>query len=330
MPKEEVFTKYPELRPSATTTTPTATGAPATTTTTKGSKKATGAATKTTTTKTTKAPTTTGTAEAVETDAQRKAREAAERKAKEDAEAKAEADRKAKAEAEEEAERKREADEFAKQMEEVERKEKEARAKADAAKNAAAIAAKPVHPKWANSVAIKYKGVVTYSQGNIALVKYVDPDGKIAYGAARDTSPYVSTDVSVMDPTTTRRFSSQEIAALQKAKREDVKREEDLAKKYPNGPFTNAKSNVVAGDNINPRYVAYLRDLMDSLGLKDINTFFFTGKDVENFPEKFHLHGTLVHTKCWRGGTKPKALQREWGQTTKSSFSISGTIWTRT
>lgn len=276
---------------SATTTTPTATGAPATTTTTKGSKKATGAATKTTTTKTTKAPAATGTAEAVETDAQRKAREDAERKAKEEAEAKAEADRKAKVEAEEEAERKREADEFAKQMEEVERKEKEARAKADAAKNAAAIAAKPTHPKWANSVAIKYKGVVTYSQGNIALVKYVDPDGKIAYGAARDTSPYVSTDVSVMDPTTTRRFSSQEIAALQKAKREDVKREEDLAKKYPNGPFTNAKSNVVAGDNINPRYVAYLRDLMDSLGLKDINTFFFTGKDVENFPEKFHLHG---------------------------------------
>ena len=291
LPKEEVFTKYPELRPSATTTTPTATGAPATTTTTKGSKKATGAATKTTTTKTTKAPAATGTAEAVETDAQRKAREDAERKAKEEAEAKAEADRKAKVEAEEEAERKREADEFAKQMEEVERKEKEARAKADAAKNAAAIAAKPTHPKWANSVAIKYKGVVTYSQGNIALVKYVDPDGKIAYGAARDTSPYVSTDVSVMDPTTTRRFSSQEIAALQKAKREDVKREEDLAKKYPNGPFTNAKSNVVAGDNINPRYVAYLRDLMDSLGLKDINTFFFTGKDVENFPEKFHLHG---------------------------------------
>jgi hypothetical protein len=276
---------------NAPTTTPAATGAPATTTTTKGSKKATGAATKTTTTKTTKAPAATGTAETVETDAQRKAREDAERKAKEDAEAKAEADRKAKVEAEEEAERKREADEFAKQMEEVERKEKEARAKADAAKNAAAIAAKPVHPKWANSVAIKYKGVVTYSQGNIALVKYVDPDGKIVYGAARDTSPYVSTDVSVMDPTTTRRFSSQEIAELQKAKREDVKREEDLTKKYPNGPFTNAKSNVVAGDNINPRYVAYLRDLMDSLGLKDINTFFFTGKDVENFPEKFHLHG---------------------------------------
>lgn len=291
LPKEEVFTKYPELRPSATTTTPTATGAPATTTTTKGSKKATGAATKTTTTKTTKAPTATGTAEAVETDAQRKAREDAERKAKEDAERKAEADRKAKAEAEEEAERKREADEFAKQMEEVERKEKEARAKADAAKNAAAIAAKPVHPKWATSAAIKNKGVVVHSQGDIALVKYVDPDGKIAYGAVRDTSPYVSTDVSVMDPVTTRRFSSQEIAALQKAKREDVKREEDLAKKYPNGPFTNAKSNVVAGDNINPRYVAYLRDLMDSLGLKDINTFFFTGKDVENFPEKFHLHG---------------------------------------
>jgi len=73
---------------SATTTTPPATGPAATTTTTKGSKKATGAATKTTTTKTTKAPTATGTAEAVETDKQRKAREDAERKAKEDAERK--------------------------------------------------------------------------------------------------------------------------------------------------------------------------------------------------------------------------------------------------
>jgi hypothetical protein len=314
---------------SATTTTPTATGTPATTTTTKGSKKATGAATKTTTTKTTKAPTATGTAEAVETDKQRKAREDAERKAKEDAErkakeeaeAKAEADRKAKVEAEEEAERKREADEFAKQMEEVERKEKEARAKADAAKNAAAIAAKPVHPKWANSAAIKYKGVVVHSQGDIALVKYVDPDGKIAYGAVRDTSPYVTSDVSAMDPITTRRFSSQEIAALQKVKREDVKREEDLAKKYPDGPFTNAKSNVVAGDNINPRYVAYLKDLMDSLGLKDINTFFFTGKDVENFPEKFHLHGRYTRPyEMLAVGNETKGATTRMGPNNKDFF----------
>jgi hypothetical protein len=289
---EDAFEALKKAREaSATTTTPPATGPAATTTTTKGSKKATGAATKTTTTKTTKAPTATGTAEAVETDKQRKAREDAERKAKEEAEAKAEAERKAKAEAEEEAERKREADEFKRQMEEVERKEKEARAKADAAKNAAAVAAKPTHPKWATSAAIKNKGAVVHSQGDIALIKYVDLDGKIVYGAVRSTSPYVSGDVSVMDPVTTKRFASSEIAALQKAKREDVKREEDLAKKYPAGPFTNAKSNVVAGDNINPRYVAYLKDLMDSLGLKDINTFFFTGKDIENFPEKFHLHG---------------------------------------
>jgi hypothetical protein len=277
---------------SATTTTPPATGPAATTTTTKGSKKATGAATKTTTTKTTKAPTATGTAEAVETDKQRKAREDAERKAKEEAEAKAEAERKAKAEAEEEAERKREADEFKRQMEEVERKEKEARAKADAAKNAAAIAAKPVHPKWANSAAIKFKGVVVYSKGDNALIKHIDPDGKISYGATNaNTAPFITSDVLLMDPAITKRFSFQEIAELQKARREDIKRDEDLAKKYPDGPFTNAKSNVVAGDNINPRYVAYLRDLMSSLGLGDVKTFFFTGKDVENFPEKFHLHG---------------------------------------
>ena len=321
LPKEEVFTKYPELRPSATTTTPTATGAPATTTTTKGSKKATGAATKTTTTKTTKAPATTGPAETVETDAQRKAREDAERKAKEDAEAKAEADRKAKAEAEEEAERKREADEFAKQMEEVERKEKEARAKADAAKNAAAIAAKPVHPKWATSAAIKNKGAVVHSQGDIALIKYVDLDGKIVYGAVRSTSSYVSGDVSVMDPVTTKRFASSEIAALQKAKREDVKREEDLAKKYPAGPFTNAKSNVVAGDNINPRYVAYLKDLMDSLGLKDINTFFFTGKDIENFPEKFHLHGRYTRPyEMLAVGNETKGATTRMGPNNKDFF----------
>ena len=321
---------------NAPATTPTATGTPATTTTTKGSKKATGAATKTTTTKTTKTPTATGTTETVETDKQRKAREDAERKAKEDAErkakeeadrkakeaeAKAEADRKAKAEAEEEAERKREADEFAKQMEEVERKEKEARAKADAAKNAAAIAAKPVHPKWATSAAIKNKGAVVHSQGDIALIKYVDLDGKIVYGAVRSTSSYVSGDVSVMDPVTTKRFASSEIAALQKAKREDVKREEDLAKKYPAGPFTNAKSNVVAGDNINPRYVAYLKDLMDSLGLKDINTFFFTGKDIENFPEKFHLHGRYTRPyEMLAVGDETKGATTRMGPNNKDFF----------
>ena len=321
---------------SATTTTPPATGPAATTTTTKGSKKATGAATKATTTKTTKAPTATGTTETVETDKQRKAREDAERKAKEDAErkakeeadrkakeaeAKAEADRKAKAEAEEEAERKREADEFAKQMEEVERKEKEARAKADAAKNAAAIAAKPVHPKWATSAAIKNKGAVVHSQGDIALIKYVDLDGKIVYGAVRSTSPYVSGDVSILDPVTTKRFSSSEIALLQKAKREEIKAEEALALKYPAGPFTNAKSNVVAGDNINPRYVAYLKDLMDSLGLKDINTFFFTGKDVENFPEKFHLHGRYTRPyEMLAVGNETKGATTRMGPNNKDFF----------
>jgi len=296
LPKEEVFTKYPELRPSATTTTPPATGTPATTTTTKGPKKATGAATKATTTKTTKAPATTGTTETVETDTQRKAREAAERKASaEEADRKAReeaAAEKARKEAEEEAERKREAEEFKKQMEEVERREKEARAKADAAKNAAATAAKPVYPSWAKSAAMKKKGVVVYSKGDNALIKYVDPDGKITYGATTAvSSPLVSDDVSKMDPAITKRFSFQEIAEFQKARRDDIKAEEDLAKKYPDGPFTNAKSNVVAGDNINPRYAAYLRDLMDSLGIGNINTFFFTNKDVENFPEKYRLHG---------------------------------------
>jgi len=288
-----------------------ATTPPATTTTTKKSKKA------------------TGTTETVETDAQRKAREDAERKAKEDAEAKArkeaeakaEADRKAREEAEAEAERKREADEFKRQMEEVERKEKEARAKADAAKNAAATPPKPMAPSWAKSAAIKNKGVVVHSQGDIALIKYVDPDGKIIYGAVRNTSPYVSGDISVMDPITTKRFSSQEIAALQKAKREDVKREEDLAQKYPDGPFTNAKSNVVAGDNINPRYVGYLRDLMDSLGLKDINTFFFTGKDVENFPERFHLHGRYARPyEMLASGNETKGATTRIGPNNKDFF----------
>jgi len=198
---------------------------------------------------------------------------------------------------EEEAERKREAEEFKRQMEETERKAKEARAKADAAKNAAATPPKPAaptYPKWANSAAQQVKGVVVYHKGDIALIKHIGPDGNVVYGAAKDTSPFVSSDVSVMDFTTTRRFDYKQIADLQKARRDDMKAEEDLAKKYPDGPFTNAKSNVVAGDNINPRYAAYLRDLMDSMGLGNINTFLFTAKDVERFPEKYHLHGRYV------------------------------------
>ncbi len=195
---------------------------------------------------------------------------------------------------EEEAERKREAEEFKRQMEETERKAKEARAKADAAKQATATPSKPaasVHPDWAKTAAETKKGTVVYSQGDVALVKYMDPDGKIAYGAVRSTSPYVSADVSYMDPITTRRFNSQEIAEFQKAKQDDQKADAALANKYPDGPFTNAKSNVVVGDNVNPLYGGYLRDLMKELGLGNIRTFLFTKADVEGFPPKHHLHG---------------------------------------
>lgn len=195
---------------------------------------------------------------------------------------------------EEEAERKREAEEFKRQMEETERKAKEARAKADAAKQATATPSKPaasVHPDWAKTAAETKKGTVVYSQGDVALVKYIGPDGRIAYGAVRSTSPYVSADVSYMDPITTRRFTSQEIAEFQKAKQDDQKADAALANKYPDGPFTNAKANVVVGDNVNPLYGGYLRDLMKELGLGNIRTFLFTKADVEGFPPKHHLHG---------------------------------------
>jgi hypothetical protein len=48
----------------------------------------------------------------------------------------------------------------------------------------------------------------------------------------------------------------------------------------PDGPFTNARDNVVAADNVDPRFQKLLSRLMKSLGLGDVRVFLATKSDL--------------------------------------------------
>jgi len=60
---------------------------------------------------------------------------------------------------------------------------------------------------------------------------------------------------------------------------------------FPEGPFTGATTNVVASPEFDPRYTAYLTDLMQKMGLGDIRILLVHPKDARANREALHLHG---------------------------------------
>jgi len=57
------------------------------------------------------------------------------------------------------------------------------------------------------------------------------------------------------------------------------------------GPFLNAKSNVVASDKIKPEYRDYLQGLLKQVGLGNVNTFLAHADDLIENPNKYNLGG---------------------------------------
>lgn len=86
-------------------------------------------------------------------------------------------------------------------------------------------------------------------------------------------------------------FTAQQLSDLTQIIAEVRANDAMMEAKFPDGPFTGATSNVVAGASVDPRYTNYLRGLMDSLGLGRVRVFLYHSKDVREGEQALHLHG---------------------------------------
>jgi hypothetical protein len=154
-------------------------------------------------------------------------------------------------------------------------------------------------PEKVQKVADKLKGTVEYYGPNGAIIRtYADRTGNSIYIPVSTKADYFTAGIfggalgiKAIRGDVSKVFTQKDFDAL---KAEVVKLEQQDAAdaaKYPDGPFTGAKTNVVAGDSIDKRYTNYLTDLMKSLGLGDVRVFLYHGKDVKGRGDELHLHG---------------------------------------
>lgn len=179
-------------------------------------------------------------------------------------------------------------------------------------------AAKKVGPKpaptnsWATPRLYGGQSVV-YEDAEVALVRGLNrlneaeffhmlPDGT---QGARPVRVLTATDLKNNGLTAAQLQRLQDAAKAAKA-------EEAAAQlQYPDGPFTGAAGNVVGSDQIDSRYVKYLSDLMNSLGLGDIKVFLYDTADTRT-PDaytKYHLHGNYTRAQVSKDSTTQGELR---------------------
>ena len=157
------------------------------------------------------------------------------------------------------------------------------------AKPAPKVEAKP----WADEH--KYKGqTVVYQDDDVALIRALNGLNEPQYfpmnrNGDQALSPTKSTTVSWMTPEFRVRLLDAEI----KARAE----EQANATKYPDGPFTGAKTNVVGSTSIDSRYVDYLHDLTQSLGMGNVRIFVYSNTDTrgEGALNKYKLYARYAN-----------------------------------
>jgi hypothetical protein len=197
------------------------------------------------------------------------------------------------------------------------------------AKKAKPVAAKPA-PAPAQPAAVAptkeiaqtaagWGGEVVFFDGNVGIIKRPNPrSGELQYIPIQADGTYsqnllngVQTVDNLQTAGTSKVFSPAEMATLT-AQTADLKAKEAAAEaKFPDGPFTGATSNVVAGNSVDPRYTNYLTDLMKSMGLGDIRVYLYHSADVAGNADKLHIHGSYypimargVADKSQKGGTR--------------------------
>jgi len=189
------------------------------------------------------------------------------------------------------------AEEAKKAAEEAKKAAAEIKKAAAEAKKAAAAPAQV--PDEIKKVAEKLKGIVLYQGKEGFIVKAPDrSSGEAAYIPVSNKAAYFANrlngkplNISAIKGDVTGTFTQTEFDALKVEAAKLEKIDADNYAKFPNGPFTGAKSNVVAGDSVDPRYTNYLTELMKSLGIGDVRVFLYHGEDVRGRENDLHLHG---------------------------------------
>ena len=164
-----------------------------------------------------------------------------------------------------------------------------------------------------------WNGTVEFFDGNVGIIKRPHPtNGGLQYIPIRANGTYARNLLGIQSVDalqamgSSKVFSPAEMSTLV-AQTADLKATEAAAEaKFPDGPFTNATSNVVAGKSVDARYTNYLTDLMRSMGLGDVRVFLYHSADVAGNENKLHIHGSYypimarrVAKDSQKGGTRP-------------------------
>ena len=154
-------------------------------------------------------------------------------------------------------------------------------------------------PDAIQKVADNLKGTVAYYGPDGSIIRtYADRTGNSIYVPVSTKADYFTAGmfggalgIKGIRGDVTKVFTQQQFDALKAEVARLEQQDAADAAKFPDGPFTGAKSNVVAGDSVDKRYTNYLTDLMKSLGLGDVRVFLYHGKDVKGRGDELHLHG---------------------------------------
>lgn len=157
----------------------------------------------------------------------------------------------------------------------------------------------PKVPEAIQKVADRLKGTVEYHGPNGAIIRtYADRTGNSIYIPVSTKADFFTSGlfggalgIKAIRGDVSKVFTQAEFDALKTEVARLEQQDAADAAKFPDGPFTGAKSNVVAGDSVDKRYTNYLTDLMESLGLGDVRVFLYHGKDVKGRGDELHLHG---------------------------------------
>ena len=151
-------------------------------------------------------------------------------------------------------------------------------------------------PQWS---AKKYDGpqsTTIYGDDKVALVRQHNRLGQYVYIPAAQSGigkTDIDSDVFDSDKFKNAWLTPEQVEQLRKARRDAVFEESKKAAKHPDGPFAGAKGNVVGSDNVDPRYVGYLQNLMQAMGLGDVRVFLV-------HPEDVHAEGAVDKYKLYR------------------------------
>ena len=154
-------------------------------------------------------------------------------------------------------------------------------------------------PDAIQKVADTLKGTVAYHGPDGSIIRtYADRTGNSIYIPVSTKADYFTAGmfggalgIKGIRGDVTKIFTQQQFDALKAEVAKLEQQDAADAAKFPDGPFTGAKSNVVAGDSVDKRYTKYLTELMQSLGLGDVRVFLYHGKDVKGRGDELHLHG---------------------------------------